>query len=104
MITKEIFVEYMNIYLKKQAEAEYWWDNLELVFGSGAWERAIQHSAFSFFIEFLEKAMNDNEHWLTYWCYEQQHSFPFTYYNNDLECSINNLEELYDLIMIKPVF
>lgn len=71
MITKELFIKYMQRYQLERTQNEAWMDQVEGVFPCMV-DTIYEHDYNALFLDFICDLMADGEGWLDYFIYEKQ--------------------------------
>lgn len=71
MITKELFIKYMQRYQLEYAQNEAWLDKVDEVFPSMT-DTIYKHDYNHLFLDFICDLMADGEKWIDYFIYEKQ--------------------------------
>lgn len=93
------FEKYFNKLLEKRNCFEQFVTNLEKVF-QNSFEVLYENDSLEIAVELLERLMNDENNWLSYFFFELDVDFnEFGYYIGDKKINVTNVKELYDLIV-----
>lgn len=93
---KETFVKIMSKLVDKYKSNEKWINDVDKCL-SGALEDIIEHDYFSEVLELLTLMFDDKNEWIDYFIFECECNW-FEYYVGQNKYTVNNYEELYDLI------
>lgn len=102
-LSKKEFKKYMNLYkseLNRNYKANKCFTELGLVDGNGALVDIISYKLIDSYVSLLEVIMEDKEQFISWFIYDTDFgSNPLSIYIGGDEYSINNLDQLYYLLI-----
>ena len=97
IISKELFCKYINRIISKDKEAENLEKALQQYTGDSDFTGFFYNNEFE--VEFLEKLLDDESHWISWWLYEaRENPEEFWVECNNVKLVIKTPEELYDFL------